>query len=153
MKKIIVTCALLTVGSMVSFAQNANTPNAAPKAGQTAQANQAPMTAADRAQRLSKRDEMMFTLTPEQSKKVYDVELEFVTAMDKFRTENKQAGPAERNAILDKKDAKMKAILTPEQYTKYDMSRNRQRNAPQTPGGAQQPGKPQQQGNAQPQGK
>ena len=145
MKKIIITCALLTVGTMVSFAQNAATPNAAPNAGQAAQARPTPLTSEDRAQRLSKRDEMMLTLTPEQTKKVYDVELEFVTAMDKFRTENKQASPAERSAIMDKKDAKMKAILTAEQFTKYDMSRNRQR-MPLTP-------TTQQQGNSQLQGK
>jgi len=134
MKKIIISCAMLTFGTVVSFAQDAKT-NATPATIQPAmQANPTPMTPEQHAQRLTKRDEMMFTLTPEQSKKVYDVELEFVSAMEKFRSENKQATPEERGAIMDKKDAKMKVILTADQYTKYTMSRNRQRNAPMTPG-------------------
>ena len=132
MKKVIITCAFLTVaGSMVSFAQTTTTsadPNAAP-----AQTMHVPMTPEQRADRMTKRDGMMFTLTPEQSKKVYDVELEFATSLEKMRAEGKPPTPEARESIMNKKDAKMKEILTAEQYAKYDVSRNRPHNGPLTP--------------------
>ena len=138
MKKIIITCAVLCFGTAVSFAQDAATPATQAQPVMPMRANQSPLTPEQHAQRLAKRDEAMFQLNPDQSKKVYDVEFEFVSAMEKFRSENKQPNQAEREAIMNKKDAKMKEILTADQYTKYDMSRNRQRNPAMAPATQQQ---------------
>lgn len=141
MKKLIITCALLTAASMVSFAQNTPT-GMEPGAAQTAQQPRPmPATPEEMATRRTKVDEKMFNLTPDQMKGVHDIELEFCTANQKFRSEAKQPTKEEMEGIMTKRDQKMKAILTPDQYAKYEVTRSRQRNAPMTPATQAQPGK------------
>jgi hypothetical protein len=142
MKKLIITCALLSVGSVVSFAQSTTTTttNMDPNGGQNAaQQRPAAMNPEQMADRRTKMDEKMLALTPDQIKPVHDVELDFMTAMSKFRTEGKQPTPDQMQSILDKRDQKMKTILTADQYSKYSVSRGGQHNAPMPPANQPQP--------------
>jgi len=139
MKKLILTCALLTVATMVSFAQTTTTPtpSMAPTDAQ-ARPTPAPMNAEQTADRRTKMDEKMLTLTPDQVKVVHDIELDFMNAVMKFRAEGKQPTPEQMQDLKTKKDQKMKAVLTADQYSKYDVASNRQRNAPMAPAPASQ---------------
>lgn len=136
MKKLMITCFLVGAASVVSFAQA--TPGSKPQApGASAATMQqhagSPISPNQMAERRAKMDEKEYSLTPEQYKGVYDIELEFAKSMEQYRAQGQQPGIGQRNNLLARKDAKMKAVLTPEQFAKYDAARNKERMAPMAP--------------------
>lgn len=132
MKKLIITCALLTSASIASFAQS-NAAAQAASQNKPANANK-PMNTEQLAQRRVKMDVAQFGLNADQEKKVYNVELEFTTAMEKYRSAGQQPGQGQMANLTTKRDEGMKAILTPEQYAKYEQTRPKQR--PMSPNNA-----------------
>ena len=147
MKKLIVTCALLTAASMVSFAQTTTTTTTtgmdANGAQQTAAHPHAslPISAAQMAERRAKMDVKQFGLTDDQYKGVLDIETEYTNALERYHAEGKQPNIGQMGNLNARKDAKMKAIMSPEQYAKYDEMRSKDRRQPMTPATQMQPGK------------
>ena len=133
MKKLIITCALLTAASIVSFAQDTKAPTPQPMPH-----NGLPVSTEQMAMRRSKMDEKMYNLTPEQTKGAYDIELEFTKTMEKFRAMGQPVSKNEQVKMQQTRDAKMKTLLNAEQYAKYDAQRSRERMAPMTPEQQQQ---------------
>ena len=127
MKKLIITCALLTSASMASFAQS-NAASQTAAQNKPATANK-PMNTEQLAQRRVKMDVQQFGLNPDQEKKAYNVELEFTTAMEKYRAAGQRPGEGQMANITTKRDEGMKAIMTPEQYKKYETMKPKQRPA------------------------
>ncbi len=121
MKKLIITCMLLTGASMASFAQNnAQVNPPAPSA-----------TGVDQmAHHRASMDVQMYGLTPDQSKTAYDIELEFMNAMNKFKVEGKQPSQGQMSNLQTRRDQKMKALMTPDQYKKFEAMKGKEANAP-----------------------
>jgi len=74
------------------------------------------------AQGMTDRMAQDLNLTPDQKAKVLEIHKSHMAKMDSLRKvneNNREALRAERRKIDDVNDAKYKAILTPEQYTKY----------------------------------
>ncbi len=136
MKKLIITCLLLSSASVVSFAQS----NAAPQPNRNAPGgpNKPVMNSQQMAERRTKADVQQFGLNPEQAKKVQAVELDFFSAMEKYRAAGQQPNIGQMGNLNARRDAKMKEILTPEQYAKFEAGRNKERVAP-APANANQP--------------
>ena len=139
MKKLIMTCVLLTSASLVSFAQTA-----AP--AQTTATMQAPggaphqmPTPEERAQRHAQGVQKQLNLTADQYKVVYEAELEMNKKVEELRKSTPQPSRDQFMAISATKDEKIKKVLTPEQLQKYQLMTNRQHPAP-APGMA--PGQP-----------
>ena len=133
MKKLIFTCAMLTGLSMVSFAQaNQMAPTQATNAVQAPtnvmqpseqQLAQQKKQAEQMAERQTSQMKQQYGLNDEQYKKVFEVNQAFMTKMMANRNPpNRQSNPNDRQAIMDEKNAKLKKILTPEQYSKYETS-------------------------------
>jgi len=104
-----------------------------------------PPSPEDRAKRMTEHLNQMLTLTPEQTKKVTDLYKETATKQDALRKEaqanNGAAGGAGNSGmgakfkeLNDNTDAKLKEILTADQYTKYLESRKARMNPGQRPG-------------------
>lgn len=119
MKKMIITCAFVAIASTV-FAQATQPTNAAaPNSNTSAQAPTAETIAGRRA----KLYEKQLGLTPEQSKGVYEAELNFLKQDQQARANGGPGvGQAEQNQMT--KDQHMRNVLTPEQYAKYLKMRN-----------------------------
>lgn len=135
MKKLIITCMLLTGASMASFAQD-NTPSKGPAQPPhaTSQINTEQM-----AHRRANMDAKMYGLTEEQAKSAYDIEMEFQTAMDRYRAEGKTPSQGQLGNIQTRRDEKMKALLNADQYKKYEMMKGKQGTSPMAPTPAVQP--------------
>lgn len=131
MKKLILTCALITSVSVVSFAQNAQTSvtmapgnsavtttAAAPNAPGRQQPNMEHM-ADERAKRMKNQ----FGLNDEQYKGVYNAQLAYMNKMLDLHNQGKQPTPQERQQIVNDLDAGIKAAMTPEQFAKYSATR------------------------------
>jgi Spy/CpxP family protein refolding chaperone len=135
MKKLMITCVLLS-SAAVSFAQasaTAQAPAPANNAAQAQQANKPMMNAEQMSQRRAKMEMQQFGLTQEQLPKVQAVELEFFQALEKYRASGAQPNQGQMGNLTAKRDAGMKAILTPEQYAKFQNGRNKEHMAPNTP--------------------
>jgi len=132
MKKMILTCALLASASIASFAQ-ANAPQ-----GKPANPNKPMANAEQMADRRTQADVKQFNLNPDQAKKVHEVELEFSQAMEKYRAAGQTPGQGQRMNLTTRRDQRMKEILTPEQYTKYEQvnARRPMANNPNQPNNA-----------------
>jgi len=145
MKKLFFACTLLAATIMYApsvMAQNTPAPTPAATPGGPMQR---PMLTPD--QRAEKRTEMMqknLALTDDQVPKVKQINLDFETQKDALLKNT--TDPTERRtqmkALRDKQDADLKAVLTPDQYTK--MQSMQQQGRPQRPGA---PPAPQQPGN------
>ena len=135
MKKLMITCVLLS-SAAVSFAQASNTA-AATTAPQAQQAPNRPMmTPEQQAKRRAGMDAKQFTLTPEQTTKAEAVELEFFQGMEKYRAAGQQPNQGQMGNLTARRDGKLKELRTPEQYTKYEGMRNKERMAPHGPANA-----------------
>ena len=135
MKKLIITCLLLSSASVVSFAQ-ANAPAAPPQGAANAQhngQNKPAMNAEQMAQRRTKMETQQFGLSADQSTKVQAVETEFFTAMEKYRASGAQPNVGQMGNLTSRRDAKLKEIFTPEQYAKYEAGKSKGQNAPMAP--------------------
>jgi hypothetical protein len=115
MKKLILTCALLTSVSLLSFGQNANSNQNAAPATSRAQGPSVEKIAEMKANRYKQQ----LALNDEQYKKVYEAELEFLKADQSFRSGGQTVPPGPAQQMQMTHDQKFQQALTPEQYTKY----------------------------------
>ena len=135
-----ITCVLLS-SAAISFAQsNATTTPAttAQQAQQQVAPNRPMMNPEQMAKRRSTMEAKQYGLNPEQTTKVEAVELEYFQAMEKYRAAGQQPSQGQKGNLDARRDGKMKEIMTPEQYTKFEGGRNRERMAPNTPPNAPQ---------------
>lgn len=118
MKKLIITCALVTLGSMVSFAQSARKTHAGSNAnvssGQT-QSVSIEKSAEARAKKLQKD----LGLNATQYKGVYEAQLEH-DKQGQAAKANGSEGPGQAMQLQMMLDQKFKEAMTPTQYTKYE---------------------------------
>jgi len=140
MKKLAITCVLLS-SAAASFAQTAATAPATPPPPQAQQAapNRPMMTPEQMAKRRATMEAKQYSFTAEQTPKAEAVELEFFQALEKYRATGAQPSQGQMGNLTARRDAKMKELMTPEQYAKFDAGRNRERMAPNTPANAPQP--------------
>jgi hypothetical protein len=147
MKKLIITCVLLSSVSLVSFAQQAQQPQTTATmqtaAGPQAAPRQMPQISPEqRAERAARNEERRLALSPEQYKSAYEVELAHVRKIEEIKTKG-QASPAEFKAANEVREEKLSKIFTAEQMTKYKEMMNRQRPPmPAPPTAAPTPGVP-----------
>jgi hypothetical protein len=120
MKRFISTLALAAGFCGAAFAQNAaNTPERPSQAQLEASKKQ---MAESMAERMSRDFQQKYGLSEEQYKKTLQANLVFSQKMIENRNPTgRTVTPAENQAIMDERDAKMKSIMTPEQYKQYDM--------------------------------
>lgn len=131
MKKLIITCALLSATSLASFAQNQTTTTMSMQAPQDAKSQAPGMAPANprmppvemMADRRSKMYEKQLSLTADQTKSIYQAELAFWKEDFSSRANGAQPGPGQTAQNQMGKDMKFKQILTPEQYAKYEATR------------------------------
>lgn len=141
MKKLILTCALLTSASMLSFAQstqssvtmtpqsnaaapqtNAAPPQTAPQPAMRQQQMQPEQMAKRRADIYQKQ----YALNDEQYKGVYNAELDFMKQMMDMRSNGQQPSAEQNQKLMVEKDNKFKAAMSPDQYAKYSATRSPQ---------------------------
>ncbi|HXS35125.1 MAG TPA: hypothetical protein VN721_00380 [Flavipsychrobacter sp.] len=141
MKKIILGAAILFIATPAVFAQQAMPQNNA----MTAVHPPAP-TPEQHAQAMTERMDKVLTLSAEQKKSMYDVNLKAVQQMDKIRQENMQNHTNDKSgmmALMQTREAEIQKILTPEQYEKYKNTMGqRPVRSPQMSAPAQAPGAP-----------
>ena len=113
MKKLILTCALISFVSVLSYGQN----TAAPATTSTRAQAPAPEKAAEMR---ANRYKQQLNLTDEQYKGVYAAELEYVKQDQMFRANGQPVpdGPAMQMRMAH--DQKFQQVLTAEQYAKYE---------------------------------
>jgi hypothetical protein len=117
MRKLILTCALLTSVSLLSFGQNM-----APAQQQATPARTAPAPEKI-AEMRANRYKQQLGLTDDQVKGIYAAELEYAKANQQF-TANGQpvpSGPAQQMMMTH--DQKFQQVLTADQFAKYDKMR------------------------------
>lgn len=139
MKKFITTSILIATVCVAADAQSANksttqtTQTLSMQAPQSQTASQDPTTIpynqltqeqkdqrlSSQAERRAKYFEKEFSLSPMQYKGVYDACLQFVKDQQAFRDNGKQPNREENISMMDVMDAKLKKVMTTEQYTKY----------------------------------
>ncbi len=83
-------------------------------------------------------DTKQYGLNPEQATKAEAVELEFFQALEKYRASGVQPNQGQMGNLTARRDGKMKELMTPEQYAKFEAGRNREHMAPNTPANAPQ---------------
>ncbi len=139
MKKLMITCVLLS-SAAISFAQSnaATTPAATAQQAQQGAPNRPMMNPEQMAKRRATMETKQYGFTPEQTTKAEAVELEYFQAMEKYRASGVQPSQGQRGNLDARRDEKMKELMTPEQYTKFQAGRNRERMAPNTPPNAPQ---------------
>ncbi len=119
MKKIIVTCALISATSVMSFAQASKTVNA----NNTPASHQAGPTAEQIAERQTLTLEKQLNLNPEQRKTIYAAELDVARQRMQMRAAGVEMGEGQAMQMAMGLDQKIKAALTAEQYAKYEKMR------------------------------
>ena len=120
MKKLFITCALLTA-TMISFAQNANKTGNMQAPAATGRG--AKPSAEQIAERRSKMYQKQLGLNEDQTKKVYEAELDYVRQELMIREHGGQPGVGQSTQMEMGKDQRFKAALTAEQYAKYESTR------------------------------
>ncbi len=127
MKKLILTCALITSASMLSFAQSTQssvtmTPqNAAGTQAQTARQQQPqPEQMATRRAQMYKQQ---YNLDDKQYQGVYNAELDYVKEMMDMRGKGQQPTAEQGKQMMATKDAKFQKAMSAEQYGKYTATR------------------------------
>lgn len=120
MKKLIYTIALVAMGMTASYAQQNGQDRRAPRQRQVG-------TPEERAEKAASALQTKLSLTPEQKQKVKAVELERIKKNDEFRKKDEgemRARLGERMALMKESQDKIDAILTPEQRTTLQASRD-----------------------------
>ena len=134
MKRIIVTCALLTCATIGAIAQNSKSP-----AKGTATAANQPITPLTRpANALSPEQmklnfvenqarafERQYGLTNEQYKGIYAACMDHINKQNAMEAKNKQLTTQDYDNLLAEKDAKFKKVMNTTQYAKYISTRTR----------------------------
>jgi periplasmic protein CpxP/Spy len=126
MKKTIFMTVLMALSAFGSNALMAQANSAAP-AQQSAQQGRPMPSAQDRAKRMTDRMNQTAQLTPDQYAKVLQINKDFQAQRDALGS-NKQMTDDQRNqmrAAAKDRDAKIKAVLTPEQWQKVQDSKMR----------------------------
>lgn len=121
MKKLIITCALVSLGTVVSYAQSKSSAQPTVTTATTASRAKAPSNEQIAEQRARKYQKDL-GLTAEQYKGVYEAQLEFVRQDKEARA---YGGPGEGQAMQMQMflDQKFQSVMTPEQYEKYTKSK------------------------------
>ena len=122
MKKLIIICLLLTSVSLVASAQNAKTNSATSAAQVNPGVSQHEPSATElnvAKQKAESNTKMLVTklgLTKEQNKAVYDVEYRYYSYCSRYPA---NAPQSTLSNITSERNNKLKGILTPEQFEKY----------------------------------
>ena len=124
MKKTIFLSAVMAFTSFGAFAQESAAPGAATPKSQMAPRG----TAEERAKAQADKINAIAQLTPDQYNKVLEVTKNSVTQRDAIRKSGAEMDDmkAQMKSLKDQEDAKLKAILTPDQYNKVVESRKQQ---------------------------
>ncbi len=123
MKKLVLVLTFTAFSAGASMAQTTASPAPAPGATEVA----SPITPAERAERLTQRMTKQLTLTADQSAKINALNLQRLTEQQALR-QKLQATPdratirKEMQALQEKYQAQYQAVLTPEQYAKFEAS-------------------------------
>ncbi|MCD6011466.1 MAG: hypothetical protein K0Q79_1328 [Flavipsychrobacter sp.] len=115
MKKLIITCALVSLGSFASFAQSRVTRTGSADATTSTATTATPEQMAELRAKQYKKD---LSLTAEQYTPIYDALLDYYR-QDKIAREAGGAGPGQAMQMQMGLDQRFQAALTPAQYTKY----------------------------------
>ena len=135
MKKLILTCALLTSASMLSFAQSTQSQvTMTPQPNATAQQPATPQPVARQqqpqpeqmAERRAQIYKKQYDLNDQQYKGVYNAELEYMKQMMDMRSKGQQPTPEQNQQMMASKDAKFRNAMSQEQYAKYSATRPQQ---------------------------
>ena len=129
-----ITCALLTTVSLASFAQSKQTSHTMSMEPQ-AQAR-TPLTpgpaASKQAQQVAERRakiyQKQYSLSPQQYKGVYQAELDYAIQDEQAHMNGGQPGEGQAAQMIMARDMRLKNVMTPEQYTKYESATNKQKN-------------------------
>lgn len=116
MKKVIIAAALI-LGAGALHAQTATTPATAPTATPQARPMRSPQ---DMAKMQTDRLSSIVKLSDDQSKSIYQANLDWATKMQAARQANDRNGFKQ---ATDDRDAQYKKILTADQYTTYNTQR------------------------------
>lgn len=114
MKKLIITCALVSLGTMVSFAQSGT---GRPANNRTTTAAATPEQRAETRANQFKKD---LSLTTEQYTKVYEALLDYYTQDKMARDNGGTPGPGQSMQMQMGVDQRFQAALTPAQFSKYN---------------------------------
>ena len=117
MKKIILGAAILFIATPAVFAQQA-----IPKNNAMTAVHPPRPTPEQHAQMMTDRMDKVLTLTAEQKKSMYDLNLKTVQQMDKMRAEMAQNHTSDKSGymtLMQTREAEIKKILNSEQYEKY----------------------------------
>lgn len=114
MKKLIITCAVIALGSVALFAQNARNASAGTQASR-----QTGPTAEYMAERQARSLEKQLGLNAEQYKAVYAAHLDYIQQDMAARANGQVPGEGQAMQMQMGKDQKIQAVLTAEQYAKY----------------------------------
>ncbi len=129
MKKLIITCALVTLGSMVSVAQSAAKRHSAPGSNATSGQVQS-VAGTSGAEKRAKQMQNDLKLDATQYKGVFDALVEY----DKQEKVAKANGPIGEGTAMQLKmmlDQKFKEAMSPAQYTKYEKMKDASKNKAQ----------------------
>lgn len=126
---------IFTALAVVSTAVGLNAQNMQTIAPAQQGHNMQAATPDDRAKRMTDHLNSLVQLTPDQYQKVMDVHKAFATKQDEMRKNMQASGGApgggdmrtQMKTMHDDMEAKLKGILTPDQWTKYEASRSPQR--------------------------
>jgi len=116
MKKIILMCSLLTTVVTLNHASAQQNAPATPGGPQASQPMSTPESVA---QNKANNWDRLLTLTPDQRKSVYEAELESTKMAFAIKTSGARPTQEQMQQMRTTKDEKFKAILTPEQWTRY----------------------------------
>ena len=106
MKKIVLMLALVTG---IGYAATA----------QEAQKTRTKVTPEQRAERQAERMKEALQLTEDQKKAIYELNLQSANKIKAYKKDQRDANKDQFKKMRDEREAKMKSILTPEQYEKH----------------------------------
>ena len=146
MKKIVVTCALLSFATLSVFAQTTkNTPvpapntSGAPGFGPTSRPSDG-LTPEQRkiafVENQARAFERQYGLTEKQYKGIYSACLDYITEQYALEDKKSQLTNEDYDKLMAKKDAKFKKIMNAAQYAKYESTRTRPVPQPGSPVGS-----------------
>jgi hypothetical protein len=121
MKKLIITCALISAASVVSFAQNTTGQQTSAGAPQGT-TRQAP-TVEQAAEMRAKAYQNQLGLSDAQYKGIYAAELDFIKQDQASRANGGRPTAGQTSQLMMGKEQKFKSIMTAEQYSKYEQGK------------------------------
>jgi hypothetical protein len=113
MKKLILTCALLTSVVMAAMAQQTQQPNLSTTQG-------TPPTAEIMAEKRADMWQGKLNLSPEQKKQVYATELQTISVITAAKSSGMPAGRDKMMQASADREQKFKTIFTPQQWAQYE---------------------------------